>query len=807
MKWSRIHIVCAVLACAVCPAAADQRDSLLSIGRARLSEGRADAAVAAFSQLVEAFPNDAQIRSRLGYAYLKQRDFDAASAAFKEAKKRDGNLAEAYVGMGLVYAERPASGMAAFSNFRKAIGEAKRASKLDSTYAPAYRLLGELYQRFREDHQKAVAYYLKYIRAESDDPDGLYYFGLACVQAGQYDLIAAHIVPYIAERDPEPRLLPLAALGHFFDGEPELALDYFDRYLQRVGESERAYYTDISLVASEREWRDYQALADAAEKRAYVQRFWQRRDPDILTPVNERVVEHRRRVWYARAFFSKKISPWDRRGEVYIRYGEPDYRSRSSQRAYVTTPEVEAVRNRMAADIWGPAATYYTFTGPVFPIRSQRAPFEGNITNESLTTGALGTDAGEDDINLALNPGEEAVDLGFQFQVPDLVASSPFDGAVNPRTEQRFLNYGPVTSDSEYETVPWETWTYTQLQGGVEVTFTDEVGNGHFDFAPLPPLPQSDNRIASVARMMEYAPGVIYQQAVAVVPDYYRPGAGKDALHFFYDIADFRGADSKTLIEVYYGIPPAEVTIGKGDSDYLIHTRATLALADASHENIYRAQEVLSYQNSRGFPTTRGAFIPDVLRIEVSPGEKYQLQVQLKDELSGRVGAYKQELAVSDFAAQGVKISGIQLASAIAETGANDRLRKRDIYVSPMASRSYPAGSRVFAYFEIYNLQRDAFGQTRYKVQYRVQFNPRASVGIAGVISSGIRALLRRQKPQVSVSYEQVGTEEAEREYVELDLKKAKPGVNVVEITVRDRVSTTKATREVVFFYGGQKIP
>ncbi len=192
-----------------------------------------------------------------------------------------------------------------------------------------------------------------------------------------------------------------------------------------------------------------------------------------------------------------------------------------------------------------------------------------------------------------------------------------------------------------------------------------------------------------------------------------------------------------------------------------------------------------------------------MIRIEASPGEKYQLQVQLEDELSGRVGAYKQELTVSNFDSAGVKISGIQLASSITETGTNDRLKKKDIYVSPMASRSYPLGSRVFAYFEIYNLKRDTFGQTRYKVQYRVQFNPRNTIGLAGVISSGIRTLLRQRKSQISVTYEQVGTDEEEREYVELDLKKAKPGVNVVEITVQDKVSGEKATREVVFFYGG----
>lgn len=804
MGRSQIYFFCAALCIlSLEQAAADQRDSLLTLGQRYLREGRADTAVATFSDLTKAFPKDAHIQSRLGYAYLKNRDFEKAETAFKTAKRLDQNLAEAYVGLGLVYAERPASGLSAYSNFRKAVGEAKRATKLDSTYGPAYRLLGELYERFQEDHQKAVDYYLKYIQVESDNPDGLYYFGLACVQADQHDQISAHIIPYINAHDPELRLLPLAAAGYFHQKEHRLALNYYERYLQRVDKTERAYYTDISLVASEKEWHAYQSLSEESEKLDYLQKFWRRRDSDILTQINERIVEHYRRVWYARTFFSKKISPYDQRGEVYIRYGEPDYRSRSNQREFVTSPEVEAVRNRMTADIWGPAATYHTFTGPVFPIRSQRKPFEGNITNQSLNTGVFGTDAGEDDAILALNPGEEAETLGFQFEIPDLVASSPFDLSVAPRAEQHFLNYSPVTSDREFETVPWETWTYTQLQGGVEFTFTDEVGNGHFDFAPMPPLPQSDNRIASVARLMEYAPGVIYQQSIGAVPDYYRPSVGKDALHFFYDVADFRGTNGKTIVEVYYGIPPAEVTVGKGDRDYLIHTKGTLALSDASHENIYRTHGILSYQNSREFPKTRGVFIPDLIRIEASPGEKYQLQVQLEDELSGRVGAYKQELTVSDFNSEGVKISGIQLASSITDTGTNDRLKKKDIYVSPMASRSYPLGSRVFAYFEIYNLKRDTFGQTRYKVQYRVQFNPRNTIGLAGVITSGIRTLLRQQKPQISVTYEQVGTDEAEREYVELDLKKAKPGVNVVEITVQDKVSGEKATREVVFFYGG----
>ena len=35
-------------------------------------------------------------------------------------------------------------------------------------------------------------------------------------------------------------------------------------------------------------------------------------------------------------------------------------------------------------------------------------------------------------------------------------------------------------------TVPWETWVYTDVAGGgIEITFTDEIGSGTYDYAPM----------------------------------------------------------------------------------------------------------------------------------------------------------------------------------------------------------------------------------------------------------------------------------------------------------------------------------
>ena len=769
-----------------------EKDTLLAWGEQQMLEGAPGDAVVTYTRLVEAYPEDAALRSRLGYAYLKNRDFKAAEKTFKTAKKLDVNRPDAYVGLGLVYVEGPGRGLNAFFNSRRARGEARRAIRIDSTYAPAYRLLGELYERFWQDHEKAVHYYEKYVALEPDNVDGLYYFGLACVQGEQYGKINTYLTPHLKPHLMETRLIPLIAQGYFFLERYETALEQFERYLQKVDDQERQHYTDISLVASEREFHAYQAISDSTERLDYLEKFWLRRDSDILTRINERIIEHYRRVWYARTFFSKKVFPWDKRGEVYIRYGEPDHRS--SKRQLSVSREVEAVRTRMAVDLYGPAATYLTFTGPVFPIRSSpRRPDIGfDIATESFDApGELGETVGPD-------PAEAEGDANMLGLNP----TSMLDELGNPNLRLTFENYAPVTVERSAETVPWETWTYTQLQGGVEFTFTDEFGSGDYEFAQVPPIPTGENKLANAARMLEYAPGTVFQRTIAQTPDYYRPSIRGAALHFYYDLADFRGSEGQTNFEVYYGIPPREVDIVKGDEDFMIRVQSSMALMNEDYTHIYRATDDFFYQNSKGFSQARGVFVPDQLQVQVPPG-KYELQVQLKDMASGRTGIYKQSVEVSDYAPDGLHISGIQLASSIGDEGMNDRFRKGELWVIPVPSRAYTKEQKVYAYFEIYNLKRNDYGQTRYKVKYLVRFTPEATVGIAGAITTGLRSLFKRKKPQVSVTYEQVGTKRSEYEYVELDLRQAKAGVNVLEITVEDLVSGEARVREVVFYYGG----
>lgn len=77
------------------------------------------------------------------------------------------------------------------------------------------------------------------------------------------------------------------------------------------------------------EFGEYVTIDDTLESQEWLRQFWVSHDPTPTTPENEFRTEHERRVYHALYLFGgpgKSGRPWDDRGEVYIRYGQPDER-------------------------------------------------------------------------------------------------------------------------------------------------------------------------------------------------------------------------------------------------------------------------------------------------------------------------------------------------------------------------------------------------------------------------------------------------------------------------------------------------
>jgi GWxTD domain-containing protein len=98
-------------------------------------------------------------------------------------------------------------------------------------------------------------------------------------------------------------------------------------YLWRLPKQTQQIYYALEPIAEDEELKEFLKL-DPRERNQWLKVFWKKRDPTPTTEKNEFEEEHQIRVEYAKENFRSTFGkrPWDDRGEVYIKYGEPDER-------------------------------------------------------------------------------------------------------------------------------------------------------------------------------------------------------------------------------------------------------------------------------------------------------------------------------------------------------------------------------------------------------------------------------------------------------------------------------------------------
>lgn len=111
------------------------------------------------------------------------------------------------------------------------------------------------------------------------------------------------------------------------------------------------------IIASHEERLQIEALSDLKGKRRFLFTFWDKRDPDTTTQINEKLLEFRERVRFADNFFSwgNVKDGWEtERGEIFIRYGMPDERAET-----LATAETRAYEEWFYTEIRGGVRFYF----------------------------------------------------------------------------------------------------------------------------------------------------------------------------------------------------------------------------------------------------------------------------------------------------------------------------------------------------------------------------------------------------------------------------------------------------------------
>jgi hypothetical protein len=242
------------------------------------------------------------------------------------------------------------------------------------------------------------------------------------------------------------------------------------------------------------------------------------------------------------------------------------------------------------------------------------------------------------------------------------------------------------------------------------------------------------------------------------------------------------------MLEVYFGIPVSALTFApKGGDRFVARVERGVAVYTETGQPVHRttdSQELFSV----GPPdVSRLAFVPALERVSLQPG-KYRVAIQVLDTESGKSQVYNQRVTLNSRSADSLAISDIQMASVIRRADRGHFL-KGDISVVPNPTRSYTSGQPVHLYYEVYNLSKDTFGATRYRVSYEVRSAMDRRPGVRVLQALG-RMLGRNEERQaVVIEYEHTGEQPEEHGYLQLDMSNTAPGEQVVTVKVTDEVT------------------
>ncbi len=720
------------------PAQSDETALLDSLYTQALESSKPAEARRAISAMVDALPettDGAALHLRIARLYLTLEKADDAVEHLATVLAADSTEVEGHYLMARALQKRGKT-----SGARR---EADAAIHFDPTFAPAYLLLAQSHDE-ADNQQAALAYYKRYLEQRPGEQTSAYEFTLKQLKQGRHK-----DVEELSFRMADVRGLPLYAQALLKNNDYEGALNIFRRYIKTRPRDVQDLYEDISLVALKREARAYQSTTSRSRE-AFLKRFWLGKDPFKTSGGAMRRAEHYRRVWYALTFLGESKKPWDRRGDVYIRYGEPDYRSASDRPNPNVPLEVQRIQEIMAQQLYGNPGLEVSFAGPVFPVSTIRGS-GGGVTIDDRGD-ALG-----------------------------------------------LVGWRPVTTTHDWSGVPWEVWIYADIDNGVEFAFTDDFQSGNYNFAPLP-SPKAgeeppEDMLTFVRHMTRFAPAVRFSSLSVSHPERYSP-AHLEPLDFYYETLTFRGEGGKTDLQVNIGLPVANVALKSDPDTVVVVERRVSLIGDPSSDPVTLRKRIAV--PLVGGSRMGGQLATDRVDLLADPG-RYELAVQASRTGSDLTGVYRQPtFSLPDYSGPGLLLSDIQIAKQIADAAdtADSTFVRGAWDIRPWPPRTFYPTEPLYVYFEIYNLTRDEFGSTRYDVSFEVQ----ATSETGGSILTALLPRIRRRSGEViEVRYEQIGTEPTVTDFVQLELSQAQEGRYTLRMNVTDQVSGRSANQTNIF--------
>jgi GWxTD domain-containing protein len=431
---------------------------------------------------------------------------------------------------------------------------------------------------------------------------------------------------------------------------------------------------DVHWIISEEERDVFAKLTADEERDAFIQQFWDRRDPDPSTADNEYKIEHYRRILYANEKFTAGIAGWKTdRGMIYIKFGPP---------AHLVSKPTGGPYERERKEGGG-------FTS-IFPIeRWEYRHIEG-----------VGDDVVLEFVD---DKGGGLFELTFDKQRKDALLLSGNMGLTQDELEREMMG-GAVNKQDRV--------AGRRYSGDYKGVYS---GMGGFESTRDKPLAQLG---ASAA--LNRVPAVKYKDLEAAVSTrIYYAGLPFEIRQDF-----IRLTDHEVLVPVTVLVPNEQMSFTRTLGIY--HGGVQIFGRVVGLGNQIEAMfedEVVRDFSPDDFEKAKSRSSVYQKRLILKPGI-YKIDIAVKDLQSKRIGTVERRLEVPRFGEPKLQTSSILIASKI-EPGILDRTTVNfivgDLKVIPKTDDSFRSSEELGLYLQIYNFALDAASSLpALKVEYSV---------------------------------------------------------------------------------------
>lgn len=511
-------------------------------------------------------------------------------------------------------------------------------------------------------------------------------------------------------------------------------LDHADQFSEELLEA----FQCMQPILTSEEQREYRNQPDSLKGR-YLAKFWRERDPYPVSVENEHLIEYLQRLSYVMHHY-RAVSmnvPYDDRGRIYIKHGQPDeWHQESSSGAAMAKGNESWYYKRQGLNM------YFDFV--------DRGGFFTEIMD--LTEAVAGdglayvtSDAGPEG---NLEPEEnEALMLGL--------ADGKELAAIRLYKERAYLG-GPYSYMSMPLSYGSESYSEKVMREVITAKVESKYAESYFEEVRLryPKL------------------------TFALLPGQFRSSEGRTELWMMYGIPTEQFRDSHTVTAM----------------DTLRFQNAQI-LFDNEKRRVYEEK----YDLQKLFALDDDGSAPDLISefsYLLDPGN-YTFTFQFYEQKSKRADWKDIPLNIRQFPKDDIAVSDIVLASDIEiHQKKNGTL---DLIIRPNPFQRFHLNDPVFIYFEVYNLFLEENEQSRFTINLKIEQQEDGGNFVASAVKSITRLLTGGDVQSVESMYERSEPSQEAHEYLSLDMSDLGTGQTRLTVTITDEVAQRSTSRSVDF--------